>query len=90
MSSGSLKHRAGHTNTWRNSNLQLHKDSEFYKENVIGMKTGSLEDNYSLITAYNDGTTKLLIGVFGAPTKDDRYIDTANIIDAVLSASAKN
>ncbi|MBE6625713.1 MAG: D-alanyl-D-alanine carboxypeptidase [Ruminococcaceae bacterium] len=90
LAEANVTYASGHTNTWRNSNLQLHKDSEFYNENVIGMKTGSLEDNYSLITAYNDGTTKLLIGVFGAPTKDDRYIDTANIIDAVLSASAKN
>ena len=84
-----VTYASGHTNTWVNSNLQLHEDSEFYNEYVIGMKTGSLEDNYSLITAYDDGEAKLLIGVFGAPTKEGRYTDTESIIDAILSGMNK-
>ncbi len=72
---------SGHTNTWKNTNLQLHEESEFYNEYVKGMKTGGLEDNYSLLTYYNDGDTELLIGVFGSPTKEGRYYDTQNIIE---------
>lgn len=81
-----VTYASGHVNSWTNTNLQLHESSEYYNKHVVGMKTGSLTDNYSLITAYNDGKVKLLIGVFGAPTKDGRYADTAKIIDAITSA----
>lgn len=72
---------SGHTNTWKNTNLQMHKESEFYNPHVKGMKTGSLTDNNSLVTYYNDGETELLIGTFGSPTKEGRYEDTREIID---------
>lgn len=84
-----VTYASGHTNSWTNTNLQLHESSEYYNEHVIGMKTGSLTDNYSIITAYNDGDVKLLIGVFGAPTKDARYTDTAKIIDTIINALNK-
>lgn len=78
---------SGHTNTWTNTNYQLHSDSEYYNEYVIGMKTGGLEENYSLVTAYVDGNTEILIGVFGSPTKTGRYDDTQKLIKIMTSSS---
>lgn len=75
---------SGHTNHWENSNKQLHGDSEFYNPNVIGLKTGSLTDNYCLITLYDEPDGDLyIIGVFGSKHEDDRYVDTREIIKAL-------
>ena len=71
---------SGQTNTWVNTNKQLDPNSEYYNENVIGIKTGSLDDNYSLVTYYDDGERSLLIGVFGSATDKGRYEDTYEII----------
>ncbi len=71
---------SGHTNTWVNTNLQLDPESVYYNPGVIGLKTGSLPDNYSLITLVEDGEKRLLIGVFGADSDSGRYRDTAEII----------
>lgn len=75
-----------HTNTWINTNKMLDPESKYYDKNVIGLKTGSLEDNYSLITLYDNGEYRFLIGVFGAKKDNIRYKDTLNIIKAELKA----
>ncbi len=71
---------SGHTNTWVNTNLQLDPESEYYCGHVIGLKTGSLPGSCSLITLYDDGETRLLIGILGAETDAERYEDTGRII----------
>ena len=71
---------SGHTNQWTNSNKQLDESSPYYNAAVKGLKTGSLDSYYCLITLYDDGDHRYLIGTFGAPTDEGRYEDTAAII----------
>ncbi len=77
---------SGHTNDWVNTNRMLDPGSSYYNPHVKGIKTGSLADNYCLITYYDDGEQRLLIGVFGSETDDGRYRDTAALLHAVLGA----
>ena len=42
----------GSTQTWKNTNTFLDPNSEYYNENVIGVKTGSLSDDYNLVVLY--------------------------------------
>lgn len=90
LSKVSVTYASGHTNTWVNTNTQLHTESEYYNEYVCGMKTGSLTENCSLITVYDDGDTRLLIGVFGSPTNEGRYEDTKLLIDVTKSYKEKH
>lgn len=80
-------YKSGHTNTWINTNRQLDLNSDFYNKNVTGLKTGSLEDNYSLISVYDDGENNYIIGVFGADTDAARYEDTVTLINAALTVN---
>ncbi len=84
LQSDSVVYASGHTNTWTNTNEQLDPDSEFYNQNICGLKTGSLDKSYSLISVYNDGVNKFIIGVFGAKSDSARYSDTKVLIDAIL------
>ena len=79
----SVKYASGHTNEWRNTNLLIDPDSEYYRESVTGLKTGSLTDAYSvLVSAVINGKT-YIIGVFSAPYPEDRYIVADRIIDGL-------
>lgn len=69
-----------HTNTWTNTNKMLDKDSKYYRKNIVGLKTGSLDDYYNLIALYDDGERRFIVGVFGSDTDDGRYKDVLNII----------
>lgn len=79
-----VTYASGHTNTWTNTNAFLNPDSDYYNENVIGLKTGSTEDNFCLVTLYDDGETQLLLGVFGCPDKTSRYSDTQLLLEKLL------
>lgn len=85
MRSDDVVYASGHINTWHNTNDFIKPDSEFYNENVIGLKTGSLSGYYSLIALYDNGEQYFLIGVFGAENEEDRYRDTEKIIHAEIS-----
>lgn len=80
MYTDDVVYASGHTNTWTNTNAFLDPGSEYYDEHIVGLKTGSLEGSYSMITVYEDGGKRLIIGVFGSPTKDGRYKDTVSLI----------
>lgn len=85
MADDQVVYASGHTNTWVNSNQQLDEGSVYYDPHVKGLKTGSLDDYYCLITLYEDGEGKYLIGVFGSPTDHGRYEDTASVIEKLTS-----
>lgn len=42
----------GSTQSWKNTNTFLDPTSDYYNENVIGVKTGSLSDDYNLVVLY--------------------------------------
>lgn len=74
-----------HTLNWKNTNLQLHRESAYYKESAIGLKTGYTEAaGNCLLSAFFEEDRIILIGVFGCmPFTEDRYMDTAAIYDMV-------
>lgn len=76
---------SGHTNTWTNTNAQLDSDSKFYNKSVVGLKTGSLEGSYSLVTVYDTRNARFIIGVFGSDNDNSRYNDTQTLINEVLN-----
>lgn len=79
-----VTYASGHTNTWTNTNKFLDPSSAYYNENVVGLKTGSMADNYCLVTVYDDGETQLLVGVFGCPDENTRYEDTELLMEIFL------
>ena len=87
MVSDDVIYASGHINTWKNTNDMLNNDSKYYCDFVVGLKTGSLSKNYSLVTLYDDGVHHYLIGVFGAKRESGRYNDTKKLISALLEAS---
>lgn len=84
IASDDVEYASGHTNHWINTNKQLDTSSQFYNENVKGMKTGSLDGYYCLITLYDDGDNSYIIGVFGSPTDVGRYKDVSSILKNLL------
>ncbi len=80
LRSDDVTYASGHQITWVNTNKQLDPESEFYNEHVTGLKTGSLNGNCCVITSYDDGAYRFIIGVFGAETDEGRYRDTKALI----------
>jgi len=67
----------GRTLNWKNSNKLLHEDLDFYCEYATGLKTGYTgAAGNCLISSFRVGSRDLLIGVFGSPEQDGRYVDT--------------
>ncbi len=74
---------SGETANWKNSNHLLHKDSEYYCANTIGLKTGHTEGaGWCQISAFAEEDTTLIIGVFGSETIEDRNTDTIKLYEA--------
>ena len=80
LHSDDVTYASGHTITWVNTNKQLDPESEYYDSHVTGLKTGSLNENCCVITSYDDGEHRFILGVFGAKTDDERYADTKALI----------
>ena len=80
-----VTYASGHKNTWTNTNVMLDPKSSYYRPSVTGLKTGSLDANYCLITTAEQGGERYIIGVFGAATKTARFADTATIIDTLFA-----
>lgn len=70
----------GSTQTWKNTNTFLGPDSEYYNENVRGIKTGSLSDDYNLIVLYHQHGKEFLICSLGSATTTSRYEDVSVIL----------
>lgn len=75
---------SGHTNTWINTNKLLDPESPYYSRYVRGLKTGSIDDEYSLVFSFvfDDGR-EYIAGVFGANNKNARFEDALEIIKAL-------
>ena len=77
---------SGETREWKNTNALIHEDSEYYCPYAIGLKTGQTPSAGScLLSAFEyDGTT-YIVGVFGCPEVDDRFADTLQLFNSVIS-----
>ena len=87
LASDDVIYESGHTNTWVNTNQMLDPASPYYDPAVRGLKTGSLDNNYSLIILADVDGSPVLIGVFGSRTDAGRYKDAAALLDLVREPS---
>ena len=72
-----LTYVSGQSNTWTNTNQLLNKNSEFYCEDAIGMKTGHTgQAGHCLMSAFEIGERTIVIGVFGSSDKNTRFSDS--------------
>lgn len=77
-----VTYASGHTCVWMNTNALLHPDSEFYRENAIGLKTGTTPNaGCCLLSVFQTEETTLLIGVLGCPDSNSRFADTLLLYD---------
>ncbi len=66
---------------WYNHNLLLDPTSAFYEPGAVGMKTGyTSQAGYCLLGAFREGEETVVIGVFGARSKNGRYEDAAKLL----------
>jgi D-alanyl-D-alanine carboxypeptidase (penicillin-binding protein 5/6) len=79
-----VTYESGHTNTWVNTNVMLDPDSDYYHPAVTGLKTGSLDRNYCVISTVEQDGARYIIGIFGAKDKNARFADTITIINRLL------
>ncbi len=73
----------GSTQTWKNTNTFLDVTSEYYNKNVIGVKTGSLSDDYNLVVLYKMHGKEFLICSLGSQSNYSRYDDVNYIIKTI-------
>ena len=73
----------GSTQTWKNTNTFLDSTSEYYNKNVIGVKTGSLSDDYNLVVLYKMHKKEFLICSLGSQSDTSRYDDVTYIIKTI-------
>lgn len=73
----------GSTQTWKNTNTFLDPESEYYNENVTGIKTGSLFDDYNLVVLYEQYGKEFLICSLGSQSDSSRYDDVNYIIKTI-------
>ncbi|MBQ3489845.1 MAG: D-alanyl-D-alanine carboxypeptidase [Clostridia bacterium] len=75
-----VTYASGHTNTWENTNLLLNPQSKYYSPYATGLKTGSIQGEYSLVFSFRlDDGREYIVGLFGANQKNARFRD-ANLI----------
>lgn len=73
----------GSTQTWVNTNAFLDPASEYYNERIIGVKTGSLADNYNLVVLYQQHGKEFLICSLGSESDSSRYDDVNYILQTI-------
>ncbi len=76
---------SGEVYEWTNSNLLLDPDSEYYRADAIGVKTGTtLDAGNNLISAFVINGRTYISVVVGCETDTDRYDLTLKLIEAVF------
>ena len=76
---------SGNQLTLKNTNALIQPESEYYCPYAIGMKTGYTDaaGNCLLSVFWYEGNP-LIIGVFGAPTRNDRCADTLQLFNEAV------
>ncbi len=71
----------GSSLVWTNTNELMNPESSLYNENISGIKTGSLDDVYNLISRYTINGKDYLIFVLDADDSDERFNETGKLIE---------
>ncbi|MDY5589069.1 MAG: serine hydrolase [Arcanobacterium sp.] len=74
---------SGQSQTWVNTNKFLEPGGTYFNPGVHGMKTGSLDDDYNLITLYSSGNKEFLIVSIGSQSDTSRYDDIAYLLKTI-------
>lgn len=75
---------SGQAIAWENTNLLVLPESDFYRSDAIGMKTGYTRPaGYSLMSAFSFEEGDIVIGLFGYVDKTMRFDDACDLINAV-------
>lgn len=61
----------------------LDQTSEYYNENVKGIKTGSLSNDYNLVVLYQQHGKEFLICSLGSQSDSSRYDDVNYILKTI-------
>ena len=70
---------------WKNTNLLIDPESDYYCPYAIGLKTGQTYAAGScLLSAFDYHGRSLIIGVFGCPEEEDRFADTLQLLTLAL------
>ena len=81
MYSADVRYASGENNTWTNTNKLLDPYSKYYSAYAVGLKTGSISGEYSLIFAFRfEDSREYIAGVFGGDDKNTRFEDANKII----------
>ncbi len=76
---------SGGEHKWENTNALLDPESEFYSPYAKGLKTGQTPRAGScLLSAFEYQGRSLILGVFGCPEVDDRFVDTLKLFHHVV------
>ena len=79
--SDDVTYASGHKNSWKNSNLLIDPDSEFYYQYATGIKTGTTDEaGCCVVASAAFGTKKVLVGIFGATTNAIRFNDAKALL----------
>lgn len=76
---------SGQTKQWKNTNALINPESPYYCPIATGLKTGQTPSAGSCLLssfAYEGG--QWLIGVFGCPQIEDRFVDTLQLLNQTL------
>lgn len=72
---------SGETKKWMASNFFVNSATSYYDPTCIGLKTGKTgAAGNCLLSAFRVNGRVLIIGVFGCPTMEDRFLDTQQIL----------
>lgn len=77
----------GTSQVWKNTNVFLDNDSDYFNKDVIGIKTGSLNNDYNLIVLYRKKGKEFLICSIGSETDSLRYEDVTYILKTIDESS---
>ena len=76
---------SGQVATWTNTNALINPDSQFYRAEAVGLKTGSTAyAGFCLLSAFEVEGEYIIIGSFGCVRPEDRFLDTLKLYDLVL------
>lgn len=76
----------GETVRWHNTNALIDPESEYYCPYATGLKTGQTPRAGScLLSSFEYEGRTLLIGVFGCPEVEDRFLDTLQLFTETVS-----
>ena len=75
----------GEAKTWENTNQLINPRSEYYCPIATGLKTGQTPSAGScLLSSFEKGDQRYIIGVFGCPEIEDRFADTLQLLNDTL------